>query len=99
MKNKFLGEIVISLLLLLLLCLFLNPFALWMPSRMHPLMLPTLVVLFIIFCAFLWKEKSNDEREYSHKIIASRFAYFAGVAILIVGIFVENTHHSIDPWL
>ncbi len=99
MKNKFIGEIVITIILLGLLSLFFNPVGLFMPQQMHALMIPTLIIVFIIFLGFLWKEKSSDERESLHKFIASRFAYFAAVTTLMIGIIIENNQHALDSWL
>lgn len=99
MKNKFVGEIIISIILIGLLVFFINPLDLLMPQQMHPLMVPILIVLFIIFTGFLWKETPGDEREQLHKFIASRFAYFAGVSSLILGVIIQSLQHVIDPWL
>lgn len=99
MKNKFVGEIIISLVLIGLLVFFINPLDLLMPQQMHPFMIPILVLLFIIFTALLWKETPGDEREQLHKFIASRFAYFAAVSILIIAIVFQSFHGQIDLWL
>ena len=99
MKNKFIGEIVISLVLIGLLVFFINPLDLLMPQPLHPFMIPFLVVLFIVFAGLLWKETPGDEREKMHKFIASRFAYFAVISTLIIGVILQNFKGSIDPWL
>jgi predicted permease len=99
MKNNFLGEIIISIILIGLLSLFFNPIGLLMPQTMHGLMIPTLIIVSIILLGLLWKEKSGDERENLHKYIASRFSYFAAVVTLIIAIIVENNQHALDPWL
>ena len=99
MKDKFLGEIIISLFLVGLLIFFINPLDLLMPQPLHPFMIPTLVALFIIFAAILWKEKPGDEREQLHKLIASRFAYFAAVSVLVISVVVQSLQGKIDPWL
>lgn len=99
MKSNFIGEIVISFVLIGLLIFFINPLDLLMPQPLHPLMVPFLVVLFIIFTGALWRETPGDEREQLHKFIASRFAYFAAVATLIIGVVVQSFHGEIDPWL
>ncbi|MGI8419451.1 MAG: hypothetical protein ACR2LN_02290 [Candidatus Levyibacteriota bacterium] len=99
MKNKFLGEIVISFILIGLLVFFINPLDLLMPQQMHPFMVPLLILLFVIFTSLLWKEKPGDEREQLHKYIAARFSYFAGLVVLIVSIIIESTSGEIDPWL
>ena len=99
MKNKFIGELVISIALISLLVFFINPLDLLMPHALYPFMLPGLVLLFILFTAILWNEKPGDEREQLHKFIASRFAYFAGIFVLIAGIIFQSTSHKVDPFL
>ena len=99
MKNNFVGEIIISLLLIGLLVFFINPLDLLMPLTLHPFMVPFLVVLFIIFAGFLWKENPGDEREQSHKFMASRFAYFAVVTTLILGVVFQSFKGEVDPFL
>lgn len=99
LKNNFIGEAIISVVLIALLLFFLNPLELMMPKSMHAIMVPLLLVLFIAFTGVLWKETSGDERDNLHKFIASRFAYFAAVATLIIGIVMESFQKAIDPWL
>ncbi len=99
MKNNFSGEILISLALIGLLVFFINPLDLLMPQSLHPLMVPFLVVFFIIFTGLLWKESPGDEREQFHKFIASRFAYFAIIATLIVGVVLQSFKGEVDPFL
>jgi hypothetical protein len=99
MKNKFLGELLITSLLVALLVFFINPLNLMMPEAMHPLMVPVLILLFVVFTGFIWKEMPGDEREQLHKFIASRFAYFAGATTLVIGIIMQSINNQIDPWL
>ena len=99
MKFKVIGELIISLLLILLVVFFINPFDLLMPHVLHPFMVPFLTVLFIIFAGFLWMETPGDEREQSHKFMASRFAYFAVICTLIVGVVFQSFTSSVDPFL
>lgn len=82
-----------------LLVFFINPLNLLMPQPLHPFMTPFLVVLFIIFAGLLWKETPGDEREQLHKLIASRFAYFAVIATLIVGVIFQSFKGEVDPFL
>ena len=99
MKNNFIGEIIISLVLVGLLVFFINPLDFLMPQSLHPFMVPFLVVLFIVFAGFLWKEVPGDEREQFHKFIASRFAYFAVITTLITGVIFQSFKGEVDPWL
>ena len=99
MKNKFIGEIIIAVILIALLGLFMNPMNLLMPQPMHMVMVPLLVILFVVFAGFLWKETRGDEREQLHKFIASRFAYFAAITVLIIAVILQNAQNAIDPWI
>ena len=99
MKNKFIGEIIISFALIGLLVFFINPLDLLMPHALHPFMTPFLVVLFVIFAGLLWKETPGDEREQMHKFLASRSAYFATIATLIIGVILQSFKGEIDPWI
>ena len=99
MKNNFTIEIIISILLISILVFFVNPLDLLMPHAMHPFMVPILILLFVVFTSFLWREQPGDERDQFHKYISSRFAYFAGVGILIIGIVAQSMTRTIDSWL
>ncbi|MEK7111090.1 MAG: hypothetical protein AAB856_00695 [Patescibacteria group bacterium] len=99
MKNNFVGELIISSALIGLLVFFINPLDLLMPQSLHPFMVPFLVVLFIIFAGLLWKETPGDERDQMHKFIASRFAYFAVIATLIIGVVFQGFKGEVDPFL
>ncbi len=101
MKNNlnFLGETLISLFLVGLLIFFVNPLDLLMPKELHLFMIPTLVLLFVVFTAIIWKEKAIDEREQLHKYISARFAYFASITVLVLGIIYQSAYNAVDPWL
>ena len=99
MKNNFLQEIVVSLVLIILLVLFLNPFELWMPPILLMMMVLGLVVVFSLFASFIWKENNKDEREGLHKMMAGRIAFLAGTATLVVAIIIQSFRHELDAWL
>jgi hypothetical protein len=99
MKGSLIFEIAISVFLILILAVSLEPVSLTMPRQMNTIMVPTLILFLVIFAAFLWKEKPGDERERLHRFMASRFAYFAGITTLVIGIIFQSINHSIDPWL
>jgi hypothetical protein len=99
MKNKLVGEILISAVFVILLFSFIDPLDILMPEKMHPFMVAMLLLLLIVFVGFLWKEIPGDEREQFHKYIASRFAYLAVIATLVIGVIVQSLYHKIDPWL
>ena len=99
MKNNFLQEIIVSVVLIVLLILFLNPFELWMPPILLMMMVLGLVVVFSIFASFIWRENSRDEREGLHKMMAGRIAFLAGTAVLVTAIIVQSFRHELDFWL
>lgn len=99
MSDNFLQEVIISLILIILLILFLNPFNFWMPSALLMMMVVGLVVVFAIFASFVWKENSRDEREGLHKMISGRVAFITGSGSIVLGIIVQSFAHQLDPWL
>ena len=92
-------EIIISLSLVVLAVLLLNPFRFWMPDMMVAGMLATLLAIFGIFASFVLKEKVFDERDNVHRALAGRNAFLVGSAILTLGIITQGYSHSVDPWL
>ena len=99
MKNNFLQEIIVSVVLIVLLILFLNPFELWMPPVLLMMMVLGLVIVFSIFASFIWRENSRDERENLHKMMAGRIAFLAGAGSLVIGIIIQSFRHELDFWL
>lgn len=99
MKNSFLQEIIVSLILIVLLILFLNPFGFWMPTILLMMMVLGLAVVFSVFASFIWRENARDEREGLHKMMAGRFAFLAGTATLVIAIIVQSFRHELDFWL
>lgn len=98
-NNKFLQEVLVSGVLVILLVLFLNPFGFWMPTTLLMMMVLALVVVFALFASFAWRENPEDEREDLHKMKAGRIAFLAGTALLALSIIVQSFNHNLDPWL
>ncbi len=98
-NNQFLSETIISVVLIVLLVLFLNPFNFLMPPPFLSMIVVVLIAIFGMFIAVVWKEQVSDEREGLHRMIAGRFAFLVGSSILVVGIIVQALHHISDPWL
>ena len=92
-------EILISGALIILLGLLLNPLGFWMPTTFHMAIVLGLVVVFALFSSFIWRENARDEREGLHKMMAGRIAFFAGTAVLVIGIIVQSFKHELDFWL
>jgi len=98
MKNNF-TETIVTLALLSVAVLLLNPFDFWMPDMMVMGMLVAVFVLFGIFASFVMREQVVDEREAHHRGLAGRNAFLAGSAALILGIAVQGYTHTVDMWL
>lgn len=98
MKNN-LTETIVTIALVALAVLLLNPFHFWMPDMMVMSMLAGALVLFGIFASFILREKIQDERDDQHRTLAGRNAFLVGAGILMLGICVEGYTHSVDPWL
>ena len=102
MKNNltnFKKELLISVILIILLILILNPYHLWMPNVMYMAILASTVVVFGIFASFILHEQVRDEREGIHRMLAGRVAFLSGSTTLIVGIIFQVSRDSVDPWL
>jgi putative Ca2+/H+ antiporter (TMEM165/GDT1 family) len=99
-NNLLLGESVVSILLIVLLVIFLNPSrGLWMPSMLMSMVLLIFVVVFIVFAVFVWKETTRDEREEQHRQRSGRVSFLCGAACLVIGIVTQTLHGRLDPWL
>ena len=99
MKDNFSKEIAISLILIVLTILLLNPFNFWMPEMVVMIMLALTFVAFAAFAIFVLQEKVQDEREVAHRMLSGRIAFLVGSALLTIGIIVQALSHSVDAWL
>jgi len=99
MKKIFVGDLIVSSLLLAILVLILKPAKLLMPQSTEMMLIFFMLLSFIVFSAILWKEKSFDERDNLHRLNAGRFSFFIGTLVIITGIIVQSFKHNIDPWL
>ena len=99
MKNNFITEIVVSIIMLGLVIALFNPFNLWMTDMATMSVIILLVVVTTIFVAYVWNESAKDEREVLHRFYASRLSFLLGMATLIIGVIVQGLNHQIDIWL
>jgi putative flippase GtrA len=92
-------ETVSALVILGIAILFLNPGHLTMPDTVHSMMIVAIIVAYLTFAAFIYREKSSDEREMLHVLAAGRISYLVGVGVLIFAVIRQTLMHEIDPWL
>lgn len=98
MKKLFSSDIVIALGLLAV--LFFCFKSLNMPTAIAMLAHSLLVIGYIVFALFFWRERAADEREQAHQMFAARVALIVGAGVLVLAIVVESfVHHEVDPWL
>ena len=97
MKNFI--EFILGVVVLGILVLFLNPTHLLMPDSMNMMLIISLILVFFAFVGLIWREHPNDERELIHIGKSSRWSFFSGTSVLVLGIIVQATEHDIDPWL
>lgn len=98
MKNNF-AEILVTVGLVAIAILLLNPFHFWMPDMLVMGMLACALALFGAIAIFILRERSQDEREEQHRSLAGRNAFLAGAGVLVLGIVVQGYTHTVDPWL
>jgi hypothetical protein len=99
MKNNLKIEILVSLVLVLLTILVLNPFHFWMPNMMHMIILALTLASFAFFAIFILREKIRDEREVAHRMLSGRVAFITGSTLLTVAIVVQALQDTVDGWL
>jgi len=92
-------ELSVGFLLIALLVLFLSPIDLLMPMTTGSMSIILVVVLFLVFSALVFREKSRDEREDMIRMNAGRISFLTGSVIGIIGILYQSSTHNIDPWL
>jgi uncharacterized membrane protein len=90
---------IISIILILLLLGLLDPFQIFMPTMFQMTLLVFFGVIYILFLGLIWQEQARDEREDLNRMFAARWAFFAGVVILGVGLMVQGFQHRVDPWI
>lgn len=98
MKNS-IKETIITVCLIAIAILLLNPFHFWMPDMMVMAILAVALVLFGVFASFILREQTVDERDNVHRTLAGRNAFLAGSSILMIGIAIQGYSHAVDPWL
>ena len=99
MKNTFLNELTLSVVLVVLAVLFLDPFMLWMPGPVVYMLIGVTVAVFAVFAGLIWKETVRDERDEFHKMIAGRVGYLAGAGVLVLALVWQTLFAHPDPWV
>ena len=94
-----LTEIVLGTVMLFLLGIAFNPFAMVMSDTSSVMIALALVVLFGFFSLFALREHPRDEREELLLVKSNRFAFLATGALLVVAVAYQVVRHEVDTWL
>ncbi len=97
--KKIFSEQTVSILLIVLLIGYINPFHFWMSDMVQMTLLGLGVACFAFFVMLTWKEVIQDEREQLHRFVAARLASIVVGVVLLLGTFIQSIHHTLDPWL
>jgi len=97
--KKYINEVGVGVVFLILLGLLIHPLYTWMPGKATMMFVLTLFVVWVIFAMFVWREQTGDEREELHRNLVSRIAFLAGSGTLVLGIISQSITHTLDPWL
>jgi hypothetical protein len=68
-----------------------------MMGEMTALLLVT--ALLIVWVGFILFETVHDEREAMLRHQSGRFAYLAGISVLLCALLIQGFAHAIDPWI
>lgn len=98
MKSSYF-ETIFTVPMLGLLVLLMNPFGFWMPEKFEMVCTTLVLLFFVLFTVYLFREKARDEREELHRFIATRLAYFVGSSVLVFGIVIQTFMHHLTFWL
>jgi hypothetical protein len=98
-RFNYLTEFIISMVLIIMLILFINPFNFLMPGVVLMVMITVLTVIVVLFASLVWNENPKDERDYLHTMVAGRFAFLAGCIVLTLGIIIQSIQHNLSIWL
>ena len=98
-KNKFIQEIVISVIIVILLFALLEPFGLFMTANTLMMIELGLFIAFTLFAALIWREKPKDEREQFIQTRSDRAAFLAGSGTLLLLILYQALGHNINSYL
>ena len=98
MKHLF-SESVLSVVIIGLLFALTNPFEFLMPEEFMMICIGLVIIFFILFALYLFRERAVDEREELHRYIAARWAYLSGASVLVIGIVIQTFMHHLTFWL
>jgi nicotinamide riboside transporter PnuC len=98
MKNNIL-EYALAIIFVVILVAVANPGNLWMPMPVTMFTFVIAAILCAIYAGFILREGSTDEREELHRMLADRYAFLAGFAVLTLALIANSLHGRVDSWI
>ena len=99
MKSNLVFQMVATAAFIVASLLLLNPMDFWMGTMAQITALGGVVVACGALLIFILKERAEDERDDVHRMLAGRYAFFAGSLALLIGIILQSESGHLDPWL
>jgi phosphoglycerol transferase MdoB-like AlkP superfamily enzyme len=99
MKNNVFIHTAIALLISFFALVLADLIPFWMPMMGEMTVLLIATVLLIVWVGFILFETVHDEREAMLRHQSGRFAYLAGISVLLCALVVQGFAHAIDPWI
>lgn len=98
MKNN-IKEIILTVAIMFMSILLLNPLNFWMPNMLVICILALILAFFGLLASVILRENSKDERDDLHKGLAGRNAFLVGSFVSVIGIVYQGLMHKVDTWL
>ena len=77
----------------------LNPYDMYMSDSMAMGLELCFVATVAFFVGIFWRERGGDERQQTHRMLADRAGFLAGLAVIALGVLIQGLNHDVDEWL
>ena len=99
MKNNVFVHTAVALLISFFALVLADLIPFWMPMMGEMTALLLVTALLMVWVGFILFETVHDEREAMLRHQSGRFAYLAGISILLLALLMQGFAHAIDPWI
>jgi uncharacterized membrane protein (UPF0182 family) len=99
MKNNVFVHTAVALLISFFALVLADLIPFWMPMMGEMTALLLVTALLIVWVGFILFETVHDEREAMLRHQSGRFAYLAGISVLLCALLMQGFAHAIDPWI
>lgn len=95
----FLGELLVSIAIIIVLIVLLDPFSFFVPRKIFVLVSLELAVNFGLFASFIAREQATDRHPSFRGMLSEKLGYLAGGILLVFGITIQTVRGDLDRWL